>query len=75
MNSDFRFALYVFCSRHHTGQWSRLYRLMCRCKVSNLSSHAEKAIASGVNDRNGEWSEAHRYYWELKRKYAPETIR
>jgi hypothetical protein len=27
---DFYGALYMFCTRHHSGQWSRGYRLLCR---------------------------------------------
>jgi hypothetical protein len=30
MSSDFLLALYVFCMDHHSGQWSRGYRIMSR---------------------------------------------
>ena len=30
MSADFLLALYVFCMDHHTGQWSRGYRIMSR---------------------------------------------
>ena len=70
MNPEFIFALYVFCMHYHSGQWSRLYRLMCRCKVSNLSSLAEQAISEGTGRASEEWEESHMYYLQLVELYA-----
>jgi hypothetical protein len=32
------FELAVFCMDYHTGQFSRLYRLLCRLSPSNFSA-------------------------------------
>lgn len=82
MNTDFRFALYVFCMDHHSGQWSRLYRLMSRIDAS-LRDNAIYAIQGNRHKRreNGisqacwdEWQAARTYYRQLKHsKYAKEN--
>jgi hypothetical protein len=82
MNTDFRFALYVFCMDHHSGQYSRLYRIMSRLRA-NLRDNAIHAIQGNRHARRenqitqrtwDEWSTARRYYRELKRsKYAHDT--
>lgn len=82
MNADFRFALYVFCTDFHSGQNSRLYRLMCRIDANmhdhhiyaiqgNRHKRAEAGISQAVWD---EWETARKYYRELKRsKYTKDT--
>lgn len=77
MNPDFIFALYVFCMNYHSGQWSRGYRILSRISKRGISlrdSHIEAIQGnrhSQVDPRVvEEWSEARRYYRELKRKYA-----
>lgn len=82
MNTDFRFALYVFCMDFHSGQWSRLYRLGCKIGA-NLRDHHIYAIQGNRHRRRennipdsvwDEWETARRYYRELKRsKYANEN--
>jgi hypothetical protein len=82
MNSDFRFALYVFCMDFHSGQWSRLYRLGSRIGASLRDNHIY-AIQGNRHKRKennisqacwDEWETARKYYRELKRsKYAKET--
>lgn len=42
MSADFLLALYVFCMDHHTGQWSRGYRIMSR--FSRLDIHLTDAL-------------------------------
>ena len=77
MSADFVFALYVFCMDYHSGQSSRLYRILSllstRYRVSLRDSHID-AIRYGKYDRSGEWETARTYYRQLKRsKYAKET--
>lgn len=69
MSADFTFALYVFCQDYHSGQWSRLYRIMSRIVKRGIQlqdKHAD-AIRYGNNE---EWSEAHEYYRQLEMKYS-----
>lgn len=73
MNHDFAFGLYVFCMDYHTGQWSRLYRILSKLstqyRVSLRDNHIA-AIRRGKDDPGNEWEQARTYYRELKRKYA-----
>ena len=79
MNPDFIFALYVFCSNYHSGQWSRGYRILSRISSRGISlrdSHI-KAIEGNRHTRREvsascweEWEAARTYYRQLKRKYA-----
>jgi hypothetical protein len=79
MNTDFRFALYVFCMDFHSGQWSRLYRIGSRLRASLRDNHIA-AIQGNRHKRKeagvlqacwDEWETARKYYRELKRsKYA-----
>lgn len=72
MSTDFTFALYVFCMDYHSGQWSRLYRIMSRISSRGiqLSDGDEAAIRRGKDDPGNEWETARTYYRQLKRKYA-----
>jgi hypothetical protein len=72
MSLDLTFALYVFCSDYHSGQSSRLYRILSRItsRGIRISDHAEAAIRRGKNDPGNEWEQARTYYRQLKRKYA-----
>lgn len=72
MNSDFAFGLYVFCMDYHSGQWSRLYRIMGKLKV-RLTDNAINAIRRGRDDPGNEWEQSRIYYRQLKRKYANDT--
>ena len=64
-----RAGIYVFCMDHHEGQWSRLYRLMCRIRFS-APDRVFDAIHYGKHDPHGEWEHARRTYRKLKRKYG-----
>jgi len=67
MNLDFRFALYCFCADYHSGQNSRLYRILSRLGNVRLSDRAFCAIRNG---RLEEWKIANSYYKQLVRKYG-----
>ena len=70
MNPDFTFALYVFCMHWHSGQSSRLYRILSRLSGRvRVSDRAINVIRCAQPDPAGEWYEARRYYRELKAKY------
>ncbi len=75
MSFDFTFALYVFCMDYHSGQWSRLYRIMSRISSRGIrvTDHAVAAIRRGKDDPNGEWEQSRIYYRQLKRKYAKDA--
>lgn len=62
-------GIYVYCNDHHTGQWSRLYRLQSRMGM-RLSDGAWKAIRRGKDDPGNEWEESRRVYRQLKRRRA-----
>jgi hypothetical protein len=72
MSPDFAFGLYVFCCDFHSGQNSRLYRILSRISARGIrvTDRAEAAIRRGKNDPNNEWEQARTYYRQLKRKYA-----
>lgn len=79
MNPDFMFALYVFCSDYHSGQWSRGYRILSRIvqRGIQLNDRAIKAISGNRHSKREiglgcweEWEQARAYYRQLKRKYA-----
>jgi hypothetical protein len=69
MSLDFAFGLYVFCMDFHSGQSSRLYRILSKLRVS-MPDSAIAAVRRGRDDPHGEWEQARIYYRELKRKYA-----
>lgn len=76
MNPDFTFALYVFCMDYHSGQWSRLYRILSKLGSQYRVSLGDSAIAAirrGKDDPHGEWEQARVYYRQLKRKYAGDS--
>jgi hypothetical protein len=62
-------GIYVYCADYHGGQWSRLYRLMSRIRMT-LPDSAWKAIRHGRDDRSGEWEQARKVYRTLKRRKA-----
>lgn len=72
MNFDFRMALFVFCMHYHSGQWSRLYRIMCKLD-GHVTSNDEQAIAEGTGPNRGSYEESHRYYLELVELYGNDT--
>ena len=60
MDFDKLATLYVFCADYHGGQWSRLYRLMCR-----LESHYRLVLRGDWN----EWRNTELYQY-LESRYA-----
>ena len=69
MSFDTLAGIYVYAMDYHTGQGSRLYRLMCRIQAS-LPDRVIAAIRRGKDDPHGEWEQARRVYRELKRRRA-----
>ena len=71
MNFDRIAALYVFCSNYHSGQASRLYRIL-----SKLSSHYRIHLSDNAIDaiqgskESQEWSYARSIYIQLEEKFA-----
>lgn len=71
MSTDFKFALYVFCMDYHSGQWSRLYRIMCRIGANMRDSHIYAIQGNRHKKREeniseaiwSEWESARVYYW------------
>lgn len=72
-------ALYVFCMDHHDGQWSRLYRLLCRidswyrtrrARCFVISDDCHKAIAEGKGPEAWIFRREHNVYEELASKYS-----
>jgi hypothetical protein len=73
MSDAFKFALYVFCALHHSGQTSRLYRILSRLTYRykiQLSDSAWSAIELGDST---DWVEEHYHYVALKERYANDT--
>jgi len=56
-------ALWVFCSRYHSGQWSRGYRILSRLAAAGYNP--------GMGLQNGRWEtdEQRAIYRHLVRKY------
>ena len=54
MSFDTLAGLYVYAMDYHTGQGSRLYRIMSRIRAT-LLDRAIAAIRRGTDDPNGEW--------------------
>ena len=69
MSFDTMAGIYVYCADYHSGQWSRLYRLMSRIRI-HLTDSAWAAIRRGRDDPNNEWEAARRVYRKLKRRKA-----
>lgn len=64
-------GIYVYCADYHSGQGSRLYRLLCRIgRRLRLSDSAWAAIRHGKDDRDDAWESARRVYRALKRRRA-----
>lgn len=72
MSFDKLAALYVFCANYHTGQASRLYRIMSRIakRGIGLSDSAWEAIQDGTGRAAMEWSESHCIYHALVAKHG-----
>lgn len=73
MSFDKLAALYVFCMSYHTGQSSRLYRLMSRIGSQyklKLTDRAISIIQGDENDPNDEYYESRTIYCQLRLKYA-----
>lgn len=70
MNADRAFGLDYVARRYHNGQGSRLYRILCRLKVSHRSTPSCKLLP------RDEWAEARRFaahYLALYRRH-PEVF-
>lgn len=63
-------GIYVYAMDHHDGQWSRLYRLMCRIDA-RLSDTAIRAIRGTIgDDPYNEWADAREVYRSLAHRNA-----
>ena len=69
MSFDTLAGIYVYAIDHHTGQDSRLYRIMSRINA-RLTDNAIRAIRNGKHDPSGEWESARIVYRTLKRRKA-----
>ena len=67
MSFDTLAGIYAYAMDYHTGQGSRLYRIMSRIRAT-LSDRAIAAIRRGKDDPKGEWEQARCVYRRLKRK-------
>jgi hypothetical protein len=73
MSFDKVAALYVFCANYHTGQWSKLYKLMSRIVRQyrpHLTDNAWKAIQDGEGRAVDEWAIARHYYLILVERHG-----
>jgi hypothetical protein len=69
MRHDTIFGLYVYASNYHSGQNSRLYRLLSRIEQRyrpRLSDSAWKAISKGIGPARHEWYDAREVYRRAK---------
>ena len=55
-------AMYVYCMDYHEGQWSRLYRILCRL---GRHIHLTDNAINQIRDGGEEWDIAHEYYKSL----------
>lgn len=79
MSPDFIFALYVFYSCWHSGQNSRLYRILSRLSGPRyrvvMTDDAFNRISGDLDDPNNEWETSRTYYQELVAKYSGDMRR
>ncbi len=76
MNMDTLAGIYTYAMDHHSGQWSRLYRLMSRIRF-NAPDHVFTAIQGNRHSRGNisdatwdKWEGARAVYRKLKRRKA-----
>ena len=62
-------GVFVYCHDFHSGQASRLYRLLSKIRM-RLPNSAWEAIRHGRNDLRDEWLWARMVYRRLKRRKA-----
>ncbi len=69
-------GIYTYAMDHHSGQWSRLYRLMSRIQF-HAPDHVFAAIQGNRHSRKGisdatwdEWQRSREVYRKLKRRKA-----
>jgi hypothetical protein len=70
MNSDTVFGLFVYAANYHSGQGSRLYRLLStitRRYQPKLTDCAWNGVAKGIGPAREEWTEAREVYRRAKR--------
>jgi hypothetical protein len=65
------FALYVICSRWHTGQWSRGYRLLCRSggllhKIGIRNPLDQIKLARSPRKFRGDFFRFYRKFYKLR---------
>ena len=60
-------GIYVYCMDYHSGQGSRLYRLLSRIDA-HLTDRAISSIRDGSD--SGMWDESHDVYEHLKARGA-----
>ena len=74
MSFDLLGAVYVFCANYHSGQNSRLYRILSRisAKGLHLSDNAWEAIQDGKGRAAEEWAYAHSLYLQLVENHGGE---
>jgi len=71
MNPDFLFALFVFCQDYHSGQGSRLYRILSRLSSGRYRISLNDAAYHEIRQGDGmNWYWAGEYYKELVEKYG-----
>jgi hypothetical protein len=56
-------AIYLFCARYHSGQWSRGYRLLCRLETAGYRP------GIGIQSGRFESEEQRAIYRHLVRRY------
>jgi hypothetical protein len=54
-------GLAVYCEQYHSGQWSRLYRIMSRIRFT-ASDNALMAIQKRIGPARDEWLDANDWY-------------
>jgi hypothetical protein len=57
-------ALWAFCGRYHSGQWSRGYRILSRLKIAGYRP------GIGLQQGRFETSEQRKIYRQLVRRYS-----
>ena len=56
-------ALWAFCNRHHSGQWSRGYRILSRLSIAGYNP------GMGLQSGHFESEEQRAIYWQLLKNH------
>ena len=71
MSFDRIAATYVFCMDYHSGQGSRLYRILSKISTHYMIRLSDRAISAIQGDCESlEWSYARSIYKDLETKFA-----